>query len=374
MLNGKKILIAAGGTGGHINPALSVAKLIRERCPNAKILMVGTADKIEARLVPAAGFDFATIDISGFQRSLSFKNIKRNIGTVSKLMRSSSQAKKIIDSFMPDVAVGFGGYVSGPVLRMAAKMRVPTAIHEQNAFPGVTNKALAKHADVVMLTVKDAEKYMNSKNPCVVTGLPVRGEILSADREISRAEMELDSRPLILSIGGSLGAETINRAMIELIAAKHKDGSCNFCHAYGQYGGFLPDALRKRGVNIESEKNIDVREYIDDMHRCLAAADLVIARAGASTLSELTAVGRASILIPSPNVAENHQYHNAMALVRNNAARIIEEKDLTPERLIDEVNSLIGNPAKLAEIAANAKKMAVLDAAERIYDIIDSLA
>ncbi|MCR5484435.1 MAG: undecaprenyldiphospho-muramoylpentapeptide beta-N-acetylglucosaminyltransferase [Clostridiales bacterium] len=375
MLDNKKILFATGGTGGHINPALAVAGLIRERYPSAQILFVGTAEKMESRLVPAAGFDFKTIDISGFQRSLSLENIKRNIGTVSKLLRSSSQAKKILEDFKPDVAVGFGGYVSGPVLRMASKLGIPTAIHEQNAYPGVTNKTLAKRADRVMLTVPDAEKYLDPKNPCVITGLPVRGEIISADRDISRAELGIDpDKPLILSMGGSLGARTINEGVTALIAAKHKDNDCTFLHATGQYGKWVPGKLEEMGVDLSTEKNIIIREYIDDMYRCLAAADLVISRSGASSLSEIEAAGKASILIPSPNVAENHQYHNAMALVSNGAAIMIEEKDFSGEKLINEVNALLKEPERLKELGENAKKLAVLNASEKIMAVIDEIA
>jgi UDP-N-acetylglucosamine--N-acetylmuramyl-(pentapeptide) pyrophosphoryl-undecaprenol N-acetylglucosamine transferase len=373
MLNNKRILFAAGGTGGHINPALAVAGLIRERCPDAEILFVGTSEKMEARIVPAAGFNFKTIDISGFQRKLSAKNIKRNIVTLSKLLKSSSQAKKIIMEFKPDVVIGFGGYVSGPVLRMAAKLGIKTAIHEQNAYPGVTNKALAKKVDAVMLTVKQAEKLLNAKNPCIVTGLPIRGEIVKANRDFCRAELGLDERPMVLSMGGSLGSRAINEAMAELIAARHNDKKYYFHHAFGQYGRWLPDLLREKGVDPDAEKEITVREYIDDMHRCLAAADLVICRAGASSLSEIQALGKPSVLIPSPNVAENHQYHNAMALVNNNAAVIIEEKDLTPQRLISEFDELMKNPARLREIGENARKMAIYDASEKIFDVINSL-
>lgn len=369
-----RIMFAAGGTGGHINPALAAAGEIRRRYPDAEILFIGTKEKMESRLVPAAGFDFKTIEISGFQRKLSLENIKRNIQTVCRLLKSTSSCKKLINEFKPDVVVGFGGYVSGPVVRTAAKMGIKTAIHEQNAFPGVTNKALAKTADAVMLTVPKAAEYLECKVEPVVTGLPVRGAILDADRDVSRAQLGLDDKPLILSFGGSLGAKTINTAVCELIARLHDKGVCNFIHAYGQYGKWVPDTLREKGVDIENEKNIRVTEYIDDMDKCLAAADIVIGRSGASSLSEIEAVGRASVLIPSPNVAENHQYHNAMALVNNNAARIIEEKDLTDDKLYEVVKELLDNASLRNEIAQNAKKMAKPDAQKQIADIIVSLA
>ena len=369
-----KILFATGGTGGHINPALAAAGEIRERYPDADILFVGTKEKMEAKLVPAAGYDFKTIDISGFYRQLTWENIKRDIGTVFKLLRSSSQAKKIIREFEPDVVVGFGGYVSGPVLRMAAKLGIPTAIHEQNAFPGITNKTLAKKVDRVMLTVDRAQQYLKPKNPCIVTGLPVRGEMLKADRDISRAELGVrDNQKLVLSMGGSLGAETINKAMVDIISEYCDNEEIYFLHAMGQYGLWVPDKLKENGVDVDTKKNVEIREYIKDMDRCMSAADLVICRAGASTLSELEALGKASILIPSPNVAENHQYHNAMALVEKNAAMIIEEKDLTKERMKELFDSVINDDHRRNEIASNAKSLAITDAKKQIADIIISL-
>lgn len=371
MLNGKRIMIATGGTGGHINPALAVAGYIRENYPDAQILFVGTAVKMEAQLVPAAGFDFKTIEIQGFSRDLTPTGIIKNIKTLFLIVKSSSQAKKIIKEYNPDVVLGFGGYVSGPVLKTAAKMGIPTAVHEQNAFPGVTNKTLAKRVDRVMLTAPEAEKYFQSKNPCAVTGLPVRGEMINADRDISRAELKLDDRPLILSMGGSLGAKVINESMTELIAQRYEKKDCYFLHATGKNGVGMFDILKnEKKIDIENNKHIMLREYIDDMYRCMAAADLVICRAGASTLSELQAMGKPSILVPYPYAAENHQYHNAMALVNNGAAILIEDKDLTGERLIKEVDKLLAHPEKLKEIGENAKKMAIYDATERIVNCI----
>ena len=371
MLNNKKILIATGGTGGHINPALAVAGYIRDNYPDAKILFVGTAVKMEAQLVPAAGYDFKTIDIQGFSRDLTPSGIKQNIGTVIKLLKSSSQAKKIIKDFAPDVVLGFGGYVGGPVLRTACKMGIPTAIHEQNAFPGVTNKALAKTVDAVMLTSPEAEKYIQPKNPCIVTGLPVRGELISADREFSRIELGVDERPVILSMGGSLGARVINTAVTQLIEERYERKNCYFLHATGKAGVGMFDVIEKeKGISLSENKHIMLREYINDMHRCMAAADLVICRAGASTLSEIQALGKPSILVPYPYAAENHQYHNAMALVKNDAAILIEEKDFTGERLIKEIDALLADRKRLETLGQNAKKMAIYDATERIVDCI----
>ncbi len=372
MFNSKRVLIAAGGTGGHINPALGIAGYIKEKNPDAEIVFVGTADKMEATLVPAAGYELRTIEISGFYRSFKWEDIKHNIGTLSKLLKSSSQAKKIIKDFKPDLVIGFGGYVSGPVLRMASKLKIPTAIHEQNAFPGVTNKALAKRVDRVMLTSEKAAEFMKCKNPPVFTGLPVRGDLMKTSREEAVASLDLGGKPLVLSMGGSLGARPINEAVFGMILNKYKDNDCVFLHATGKNGtSFAPD-LEEKGVSLKDNPHVRITEYID-IPKCLPAADLVICRSGASTLSELQALGKASILIPSPYVAENHQYHNAMALVNNDAALIIEEKDLTPEKLTETVNALLADREKLDSIGVNARKMAVTDACERIYTAISEL-
>lgn len=370
-----KLIFAAGGTGGHINPALAAAGEIRRRHPDTEILFIGTKEHMESRLVPQAGFRFKTIEITGFQRSFTPEDIKKNLKTISLLLKSTKDTKKIIEEFNPDVVIGFGGYVSGPVVRTAAKMGIKTAIHEQNAYPGVTNKALAKMADKVMLTVGAASEHMNCKNDPIVTGLPVRGEILSADRDFSRAELGVpDSSIMVLSMGGSLGAKTINENMTELIAERYADKNLFFMHSTGKNGEWVPEKLKELGVNLETAKNVVIREYIDNMDICLSACDLVIGRAGASSLSEIEAVGRASILIPSPNVSENHQYYNAMALVNSDAARIIEEKDLTSQRLLKEFNELTGDKKLLKAIGDNAKKISVSNAAERIADIIENLA
>lgn len=369
MLNGKKILFATGGTGGHINPALAVAGYIRENYPQAEILFVGTADRMEAQLVPAAGYDFKTIEIQGFSRELNFEGLKHNIKTVNLLFKSEGQAKKIIEDFKPDVVIGFGGYVSGPVLSVAARMGIPTAVHEQNAFPGVTNKNLAKKVDVVMLTAPEAEKLLKPKNPCVVTGLPIRGEIISANKEFARAEMKLDSRPLILSMGGSLGARAINEAVKYLILHRFEKEDCYYLHATGKAGASMIDDIGK-DVDLNINPQIMLREYINDMDRCLAAADLVVCRAGASSLSEIQALGKPSILVPYPYAAENHQYYNAKTMSDRDAAILIEEKDFTGERLLSEVEKLLSKPERLKKMGENARATAILDASQRITECV----
>ena len=369
-----KIMLVAGGTGGHINPAVAVAQELKRLDPDCEILFVGTKGRMETRIVPQAGFEIKTVEMNGFSRSLSPKGIAENFKTVYLTLKASSDAKKIISEFSPDAVVGFGGYVTGPVLRAAAKMGIKTAIHEQNAFPGVANKALAKSVDKVMLTVGAAEKYMKCKNPPVVTGLPVRRDIVKADRDFARAQLRVGSdKMLVLSMGGSLGAEAINNAVTEVITALHTDKSIHFIHATGQYGKWVGDKLKENGVPFGDGTNVDIREYINDMDICLPACDLVISRAGASSISEIQALSKPSILIPSPNVAENHQYHNAMALAQNGGALLIEEKNLSGEKLTETVLELKNDRKKLSLIGKNAGSEAKLDALSEICRIITSL-
>lgn len=369
-----KILFATGGTAGHINPALAVASYIKEKYPDSQILFVGTKDHMEARLVPNAGFDFKTIDISGFRRSFSPSAIAHNVKTVGKLIKSGNDSKKIIKEFNPDVCVGFGGYVSGPVLEQAVALKVPTCIHEQNAYPGITNKTLAKHVDRVMLTVEDAAKHLDSKNKPVVTGLPVRGEILKANKDFSRAELGFGDKPFVLSFGGSLGAEPLNDAMFDILLENAESEKYYHIHSVGTNGSEYLEKFEKAGFVNGKKGTVEVRQYIDNMDVCMSAADLVIGRAGASSLSEIEALGKASVLIPSPYVAENHQFHNAMALVNRNAARILEEKDLNSESLNNMINNLLSDKAELKRIEDNARAMSVNDSRERIAEIIVSLA
>lgn len=375
-----KFLFATGGTAGHINPALAVASYIRDNYKDAEIMFIGTADHMESRLVPNAGFAFKTIEINGFKRSFSPKAIVANVKTVFKLIKSEQESKKIIRDFAPDVVIGFGGYVSGPVLQEAAKLHIPCCIHEQNAYPGITNKQLAKQVDRVMLTVEDAAKHLDCKNEPTVTGLPVRGELLNKSKKSAREELSVpDGKYLVLSFGGSLGAAPLNDSMFDILLRHADDGSVYHIHSVGTNGAEYLDKFVEKGFERVSDTvvrkgTVEVRKYIDNMDVCMAAADLVVGRAGASSLSEIEAMGKASILIPSPYVAENHQFHNAMALVNRNAARIIEEKDLTEESLSNMIDSLLSSQEQLFEIEKNAKSMAVLDSRERIADIIISLA
>ena len=365
-----RLLFTGGGTAGHINPALAVAGYLKEKVPETEILYVGNRGGMEEKLVPQAGYQMAFITISGFQRSMSPKNIVKNLRTIERIFTATMETKKIIKDFAPDVCVGTGGYVSGPVIREAAKLRVPCVIHESNAYPGVTTKLLSKQVHTVMLAVPDARKYFDPGVRTVVTGNPVRGEVLKISREEARRELGLDERPMVLSFGGSLGAAMLNRAAAYMLAESAKTGRYQHIHGYGQNDPLFLEELTEYGLDLSENPQIRVLDYIHNMPTCLAAADLVISRAGAMTLSEIEAKGKASILIPSPNVAENHQFHNAMALVKRGAGDILEEKDLSGEALWKRVEKLMSDPERLRGLGENARKMDILDANRRIYDVI----
>ena len=368
-----KVLLAGGGTAGHINPAIAIAQTNKEHNPSAEIMFIGNEGGLEQKLVPDAGFSIKSVSIRGFKRSLSPKAICENIGTVFKAMSSSKAAKKMIKEFAPDICVGTGGYVSGPVIRAAQKLSIPTVIHEQNAYPGVTNKMLSKEAKCVMLAMDAARKHFDKSCKFSLTGNPVRSQILNADKESARKALGLDERPLVLSFGGSMGARKINENMAPLIARSGKDGKYQHIHGYGKYGLWFPELLKEKGCDASKCSNLDVREYINNMDVCLAAADLVVCRCGAITLTEIQIMGKPSVLIPSPTVAENHQFHNAMALVNENAASVIEEKDLTSERLTEEIDRIVSDKKLLKEYGDNAHKMAISDANERIYKVIEEV-
>lgn len=367
------ILFAGGGTAGHINPALAVAQYVAKKHPDAKISYIGKKGGMEERLVAAAGFDFYGIDVAGFQRKLTVKNIFRNISAAEKAITSSSRSKKLLKKLSPDVVVGTGGYVSGPVLRQAAKLGIKTAIHEQNAYPGVTTKMLVPLVDTVMLAMVEVKTRLKLKKAPIVTGNPVREEFLTLSKQTSKKELGLPDIPVLLSAGGSLGAAPINKAVLDLISAKWKDNNILFLHATGRggYDEFVKE-LKARGVDLDVP-NLIIKDYIDNMGQCMSAADLVIARAGAITLSELSVCGKPSILIPSPYVAENHQFHNAMSLKKAGAAEVIEEKDLSGEKLIKTVEDIICDSSKLEQMGSAAKESAIPDATKRIYDEIMKL-
>lgn len=370
-----KIIFTGGGTAGHINPALAIANFIRDKHPDWSFIYVGNSDHMEYKLAKAAGYKFIGINVRGFQRQINIRNVINNIQAMGLLFTADQKSKQILKEVKPDLVVGTGGYVTGPIMNAAVKMGINTITHEQNAYPGVTTKLLSKKVDKVLLAVKEAKKYLDPQCDIEVTGNPVRKEILTISRSEARKKLKIKKESkCILSFGGSLGAKVINEVMVDLISKTYKDENVHYIHATGKFGKeIVPQLFRERGVNLVGKNNLDIREYINNMDECLAAADIVICRAGAITLSELEVVGRASILIPSPNVAENHQYYNAKVLSDSGAAILIEEKNLTGDRLYNEVKNLILNPKLILDMEYNAKKLGIIDASDKIYDIIMNL-
>lgn len=361
-----RVLIAAGGTAGHINPALAIAGALKKAAPEAEIHFAGRREGMEYGLVTRAGYPFHHIEINGFQRRLNAENIVRNVVAVWHLALSGPRTRRILNEVRPDLVIGCGGYVSGPVVRAAARQGIKTAIHEQNAFPGVTNKLLARDVDVVFAASADAVEKLGAPDKTLVVGNPVRPELLSQDRAAARGRIGAGDRTVILSFGGSLGARRINEVVASLCGWEQRTHqNIQHLHATGSRGVQLFRDLAKQ-EGFAPGPGLVVQEYINNMPELLAAADLVIARSGALTLAELEVMGRASILIPSPNVAENHQYYNAMELQKAGAAVVIEEKDLTAEKLIETVQQLLAEPGRLAEMGRCARKLAVPDSLDRI--------
>lgn len=364
-----KIMLVGGGTAGHINPALALANYIKKECPDAEIFYVGTPFGMEAKLVPQAGFLFVPIRVRGFQRKLTLQNVFRNLQALYYLTASQLSARVILKKYKPDVVVGTGGYVSGPLVRLAAKQGIKTAIHEQNAFPGVTTRLLSRYVDVVMAANEQAKNRLPQAKNIVVVGNPVRSEIVMATKSEARKRLGLDDAFTILSYGGSLGALTINTICSELMAFECNNKlKINHIHGCGRYGTELvPRLLSEKAPDFKENKRLHILEYINDMAGAMAAADLVICRAGAITLSELAAAAKPAILIPSPNVAENHQYHNAMALAEAGAAIVMEDKNVSGGWLIEAVQKLYQDKEALSRMSHAAGELAVLDSDARMY-------
>ena len=367
-----RAIIAAGGTAGHINPALAIADKITNVLPESKVLFVGTPSGMEAKLVKNSGYDFTGIQMAGIQRKLSFNNIKRNMKAAYYYAAAFPQVKKLINEFKPDICIGTGGYVCGAVLREAAKLGIKTATHESNSFPGVTTKLLTKTADKVFLASEDCLKHLKHTDRCIITGNPLRNNVPIEEKKAARERLGLPEGFTILSLGGSLGANRISAAVAELMSWEQKQGGINHIHSYGGNGkDVFGGLLEENGVDQSSDRLI-LKEYINNMYTCMCAADLIISRAGSMTLTEIMAIGRAAILVPFPGAAENHQYYNAMTLVDANAALLREDKDLDGKWLIETVRDLFADKARLELMGENARKMAKTNAADVILsEIID---
>ncbi len=359
-----RVVLSCGGTGGHIYPAISIADCIKSKYHNAEILFVGSKRGMEQKLVSSAGYKIETIDISGFTRKITFSNIK----TAFKAMTSVGKAKKLISKFVPDVIIGTGGYASWAAVRAGEKMDIPTLIHEQNAYPGITTKKLSKSADKVCISFEESKKYFEKiKGEMILTGNPVSPKLYDYEYKLNRAEMGISSdKVFVLSFGGSLGAACINDNVLNTVEDLLKiNPNLVYRHVSGKRDYERCKAMAEE-KKLDRYKNFELYEYMYDLPRQMAAADVVISRAGAITITEGAFLGKAMILIPSPNVAENHQYKNAAVLENASAAIMIEEKELNSLKFFSVVNGLIGDGEKRKKLSENIKQFASGEAVERI--------
>lgn len=357
-----KVILSGGGTGGHIYPAIAIANELKERYPDAQFLFVGAKDKMEMDKVPQAGYDIKGLWISGIQRKLTLKNLLFPF----KLMSSLMAAKKIVKSFKPDIAIGTGGFASGPLLQVAISKGVPSLIQEQNSFPGITNKLLAKKANTICVAYDGLERFF-PKEKIVKTGNPVRQDLLKVDskREEAMSLFSLKSdKKTLLVLGGSLGARRIN----QLIEKELDFLQTHNIQIIWQCGKLYYDKYKI----YNHTKDVQVHAFINDMAMAYAAADIIVSRAGASSVSELCIVGKPVIFIPSPNVAEDHQTKNAMAIVDQKAALLIKEEDLEVD-FENKFAQLMAAPEKQAELGQQIKKMALVNATKDIVDEVEKL-
>ena len=364
-----RVLLTGGGTAGHINPAIAIANYIKEKEPDSQFLFVGTQHGLEKNLVPRYGYDIEFIDVLGLKRSLSAENLKVFI----KYIKSIRDSARIIKSFRPDIVIGTGGYVCTPVVKAAMNKRIPTLIHEQNVFPGLAIKMLSQNADVTAISFPQTREMLKAKN-MVLTGNPLRTSLFKKhDEDLVRARYGFDEKPIVLMFGGSLGAEKMNTALIEMLEEK-KEMPFNLIAATGErhYDEFVL-RLHEKDTSFEKRKNIKIVPYIYDMEEIFSAAEIIVGRAGAITVSEITAMGKAAVLIPSPYVAHNHQEYNARYLEKNGAAKVVLEKDLTGALLHSSICSVLTDKQTLYKMKECSKKIGITDACDTIYQCIKNL-
>lgn len=369
------VIFTCGGTGGHISPALAVANLLRERYPEANILFVGAEDGMETDLVPRAGFRLETVKISNFQRKMTPAGIVHNVKSLGHMVSSRRRADKLIGEFRPDIIVGTGGYASYPMLKQGAKRKIPTILHESNAVPGLTTRLCMDHVDRIMVSFEESRKNYPHPDRVRVVGMPVRSEFLFTKKAEARKQLGIDSRPLVVSFWGSLGAREMNKMIARFMALNQQEGlPFQHIHAAGSYGWkWMPDYVKEMGVDLNKDTAIDMREFIYDMPTVMAAADLVICRAGAATISEVAAAGKPAIFVPSPNVTDNHQEKNARILESHGGAVVLRESECSGERLFAETRKLLGDTSRLTSMSRAVQALAVPDSAERIYGIMQEL-
>lgn len=366
-----KYIITGGGTGGHIYPALAIANEIKRTDPDSEILYIGTEKGLESELVPKAGFDFKTIRVKGLPRKIN----KTFFMAIKELLHGLNDAKKIIKDYGPDIVIGTGGYVSGPVVFIANRQKIATFIHEQNAFPGVTNKILSRYVDRIAITFEEARKHFKYPEKVINTGNPIRREFLEVDRKQAYKNIDIDpSKPFIFSFGGSGGQKKLNQCFYKIIKDYNSESKFKYqlIHVTGKrfYDEFM-EKLKQDGIILKPY--IRVLPYFYEMPEALNIADIVVTSAGAITLAEISAVGVPSILVPKGYTAENHQEYNARTFEENGASLMILENDLNYKNLKHTIESLIMDRDKLRKMSINSKKMGKTNSAKLIISEVDKL-
>ena len=371
-----KVIFTCGGTGGHIYPAIAVANMLRQRKPDCEILFIGAEDGMENKLVPLENFRLETLKISNYQRKLTPAAVWHNVTTLLHMSGSMRKVRRIIREFDPDVIVGTGGYASFPALKMGARLGVPTAVHESNAVPGLTTRMVERSVDRIMVSFEDSRRQYTSPERVIVTGTPVREEFLYMDKAEARRQLGLGDKPLVVSYWGSLGAREMNKKIAEFMKCECRDGEpFRHIHATGSYGWrWMPEYVKEQGVDLAANPQIVMQEYIYNMPELMAAADVVLGRAGASTLNEIAVAGTPCVIVPSPNVTNNHQEKNAKILENHGAAVVLHENSCDGALLYETVKALLADEPRRAQMRRNLRALAVVDSTDRIYKIITELA
>lgn len=369
------VVFTCGGTGGHINPAIAIADILKQRHPDCNILFIGATGKMEETLVPKAGYKLKCLPASGLSRKISFKGMKQNAHAVSCVLTAVKACKKIFKEFQPDAVIGTGGYASFPALYAAQKMGIPTCVHESNAVPGVTTKMVANKANHVLVAFAESAAYYKHSERVQVVGMPVRSEFWQTSRKQARMELGLGEEKLVVSTFGSQGAKVMNEMTAQMFALEKENGyPFHHIHATGAFGAaWMPAKVKEQGVDLDGCGSIDMREYIYNMPTVLAAADVVLGRSGSGTCNEIAATGTPCILVPSPNVTNDHQTKNARILEERGAAVLMPESECTAQKMYSTIMELLSNPERCSRMSASLRGMAVLDSAEKICDIIENL-
>lgn len=361
-----KVVVSGGGTGGHIYPALALINEIKKNDDTVEFLYIGTENGLEKGIVTRAGIPFQSIEITGFKRKLSIDNVK----TIMRFINGVQKSKQYLKEFKPDVVIGTGGYVCGPVVYAAAKLKIPTIIHEQNSLPGLTNKFLAKYVDKVAICFKDAASFFPS-DKVVLTGNPRASEVLGHDRLKGKNKLGLQhDKKYVLIFGGSRGAKAINNAVLDMLPTLKKK---NYQVVYVT-GEVHFDSVMQEVEKVGLPSNVIVKPFIHNMHEVLSAIDLIVARAGATTLAEITALGLPSILIPSPYVTANHQEKNARSLSDHDAAIMLLEQGLTGSELETTIDTILLDDIKLGRMKQASSNLGIQDAASRLYNLMKKIA